>query len=108
MRRVIPINGNGTAALKAVAGHLATQFPDLKYDIKPVIAEGDLVRVRSNVILTPGSRGTAVVDIFRAEPQDAINGRAAEPIVRDADQLRRLRSHAAKCSLSVPVRAVLV
>jgi predicted SnoaL-like aldol condensation-catalyzing enzyme len=60
-----PLAPNGTAALKAFAGPLATQFPDLKYDIKRVIAEGDLVLVHSNVILTPGSRGTAVVDIFR-------------------------------------------
>jgi hypothetical protein len=30
-----------------------------------VIAEGDLVMAHSNVVLVPGTRGTAVVDIFR-------------------------------------------
>jgi predicted SnoaL-like aldol condensation-catalyzing enzyme len=60
-----PLAPNGTAALKAFAGPLKTQFPDLKYDIKRVIADGDLVLVHSNVVLTPGTRGSAVVDIFR-------------------------------------------
>ncbi|GAA3682021.1 hypothetical protein GCM10022267_80930 [Lentzea roselyniae] len=60
-----PLAPNGTAALKAFAGPLVTQFPDLKYDVKRVITEGDLVLVHSNVVLTPGTRGTAVVDIFR-------------------------------------------
>ena len=60
-----PLAPNGTAALKALAGPLTTQFPDLRYDIKRVIADGDLVLVHSNVVLTPGTRGSAVVDIFR-------------------------------------------
>jgi predicted SnoaL-like aldol condensation-catalyzing enzyme len=60
-----PLAPNGTAALKAFAGPLTAQFPDLRYDIKRVIADGDLVLVHSNVILTPGARGSAVVDIFR-------------------------------------------
>jgi len=67
-----PLAPNGTAALKAFAGPLATQFPDLKYDIKRVIADGDLVLVHSNVVLTPGTRGTAVVDIFRFDRDDMI------------------------------------
>ena len=54
-----PLAPNGTAALKALAGPLTTQFPDLKYDIKRVIADGDLVLVHSNVVLTPGTRGSA-------------------------------------------------
>jgi predicted SnoaL-like aldol condensation-catalyzing enzyme len=60
-----PLAPNGTAPLKALAGPLTAQFPDLKYDIKRVIAEGDLVLVHSNLVLTPGTRGTAVADIFR-------------------------------------------
>ncbi|WP_158847532.1 nuclear transport factor 2 family protein [Saccharothrix deserti] len=60
-----PLAPNGTAPLKALAGPLNAQFPELKYDIKRVIAEGDLVLVHSNLVLVPGTRGTAVVDIFR-------------------------------------------
>lgn len=67
-----PLAPNGTAALKAFAGPLATQFPDLRYDIKRVIADGDLVLVHSNVVLTPGTRGSAVVDIFRFDRDDLI------------------------------------
>jgi predicted SnoaL-like aldol condensation-catalyzing enzyme len=67
-----PLAPDGTAALKALAGPLTTQFPDLKYDIKRVIAEGDLVLVHSNVILTPGTRGSAVVDIFRFDRNNMI------------------------------------
>ncbi|NKE58703.1 SnoaL-like polyketide cyclase [Lentzea sp. PSKA42] len=67
-----PLAPNGTAALKALAGPLNAQFPDLKYDIKRVIAEGDLVLVHSNVILTPGTRGSAVVDIFRFDRNNMI------------------------------------
>jgi len=67
-----PLAPNGTAALKAVAGPLTTQFPDLRYDIKRVIADGDLVLVHSNVVLTPGTRGSAVVDIFRFDGNDMI------------------------------------
>jgi predicted SnoaL-like aldol condensation-catalyzing enzyme len=60
-----PLAPDGTAALKALAGPLTEQFPDLSYDIKRVIADGDLVLVHSNVVLVPGTRGSAVVDIFR-------------------------------------------
>ncbi|MFC3892819.1 nuclear transport factor 2 family protein [Lentzea rhizosphaerae] len=60
-----PLAPNGTEALKALAGPLTAQFPHLKYDIKRMIADGDLVLVHSNVVLTPGTRGSAVVDIFR-------------------------------------------
>lgn len=67
-----PLAPDGTAALKAFAGPLATQFPELKYDIKRVIAEGNLVLVHSNVVLTPGTRGTAVVDIFRFDGEHRI------------------------------------
>ncbi|WP_086668939.1 nuclear transport factor 2 family protein [Lentzea kentuckyensis] len=67
-----PLAPDGTAALKAFAAPLATQFPDLKYDIKRVIAEGDLVLVHSNVVLTPGARGSAVVDIFRFDRDNRI------------------------------------
>jgi len=69
-----PLAPNGTAALKAFAVPLAKQFPGLKYDIKRVLAEGDLVLVHSNLVLVPGTRGTAVVDIFRFDR----DGRIAE------------------------------
>ncbi|MEV4163783.1 nuclear transport factor 2 family protein [Nonomuraea dietziae] len=44
-----------------------TQLPDLRLDVKRVIAEGDLVVVHSLMTMSDADRGTAVVDIFRLE-----------------------------------------
>ncbi len=60
-----PLAPDGSEALKNLGTGLHQQFPDAKYDVKRVISEGDLVLVHSNVALTPGSRGSAVFDIFR-------------------------------------------
>jgi len=51
----------------------AQNFPDFRMDSKRIIAEGDLVVLHSHLILKPGDRGTAVVDIFRLE-----NGKIVE------------------------------
>jgi len=48
-------------------------FPELRMEPKRIIAEGDLVVLHSHLILKPGDRGTAVVDIFRLE-----NGKIVE------------------------------
>ncbi|WP_329337828.1 nuclear transport factor 2 family protein [Streptomyces sp. NBC_00663] len=60
-----PLAPDGAETLKGLATAVHAQFPDAKYDIKRVISDGDLVLVHSNVVLTPGTRGTAVFDIFR-------------------------------------------
>ncbi|SNX62037.1 predicted SnoaL-like aldol condensation-catalyzing enzyme [Streptomyces sp. TLI_55] len=60
-----PLAPDGAETLKGLAVSVHQQFPDAKYDIKRVISEGDLVLVHSNVVLTPGARGSAVFDIFR-------------------------------------------
>ncbi|MFI6551097.1 nuclear transport factor 2 family protein [Streptomyces prunicolor] len=60
-----PLAPNGSQTLKNLAPGFHQQFPDAEYDVKRVMAEGDLVLVHSNVIATPGTRGNAVIDIFR-------------------------------------------
>jgi predicted SnoaL-like aldol condensation-catalyzing enzyme len=60
-----PLAPDGAETLKNLGAGLHQQFPDAEYDIKRVISEGDLVLVHSNVVLTPGTRGSAVFDIFR-------------------------------------------
>ena len=60
-----PLAPDGAETLKNLAVSVHQQFPDAEYDIRRVISEGDLVLVHSNVVLTPGTRGSAVVDIFR-------------------------------------------
>ena len=43
------------------------QVPQLRVDLKRLIAEGDLVVVHSHFTMKPGDPGTAVMDIFRLE-----------------------------------------
>lgn len=68
-----PLAPDGAETLKGLAGAVSGQFPDAAYDIKRVVSQGDLVLVHSNVVLTPGTRGSAVFDIFRFQ-----GGRIAE------------------------------
>ncbi|MFE7840789.1 ester cyclase [Streptomyces sp. NPDC057474] len=68
-----PLAPDGAETLKGLAGVMSRQFPDAAYDIKRVVSQGDLVLVHSNVVLTSGTRGSAVFDIFRFQ-----GGRIAE------------------------------
>ena len=43
------------------------QHPEIKYSIKRIIAEGNLVAVHSHGTFTPEDRGIAVIDILRIE-----------------------------------------
>jgi predicted SnoaL-like aldol condensation-catalyzing enzyme len=43
------------------------QFPQLSYEIKRIVAEGDLVALHSLLKTSPEDRGTAVADFFRLE-----------------------------------------
>jgi predicted SnoaL-like aldol condensation-catalyzing enzyme len=51
----------------------AQTYPDFRVESKRIIAEGNYVVLHSHLILKPGERGTAVVDIFRLE-----NGKIVE------------------------------
>lgn len=46
---------------------LRGEYPQLRLDIKRVIAEGDMVVTHSQLILTPGEPGRALADFFRLE-----------------------------------------
>jgi predicted SnoaL-like aldol condensation-catalyzing enzyme len=41
--------------------------PDISYEIKRVIADGNLVAVHSHAVFNPGERGLAIVDILRVD-----------------------------------------
>nr|WP_241842397.1 nuclear transport factor 2 family protein [Pseudofrankia sp. BMG5.36] len=56
---------DGVAGVKTGLGAYFTQFPQLQIIPKRIVAEGDLVAVHSNYVDTPGTRGQAVVDLFR-------------------------------------------
>ncbi|MDX2939168.1 YceI family protein [Streptomyces ipomoeae] len=52
-----PNAADGTEPLKEFVRAMLPQVPDLKYDVKRVIAQGDMVLVHSNVVFTPGTAG---------------------------------------------------
>ena len=68
-----PVAADGAEGLKGFIGFLKSKFPDAKSEIKRVFAEGDYVILHVHAVREPGTRGRAIVDIFRLE-----NGKIVE------------------------------
>jgi len=68
-----PRAADGPDGLKAFIGFLKAKFPNYKSTIKKVFADGDYVILHVHNVATPGSRGAAIVDIFKLE-----NGKIVE------------------------------
>lgn len=68
-----PGAGDGPEPFIQAVKRIAQNFPDFRMESKRIIAEGDTVVLHSHLVLKPGDRGTAVVDIFRLE-----NGKIVE------------------------------
>jgi predicted SnoaL-like aldol condensation-catalyzing enzyme len=68
-----PGAGDGPEPFIETVKRFAQNFPDLRMEPKRIIAEGDYVVLHSHLVLKPGDRGTAIVDIFRLE-----NGKIVE------------------------------
>ena len=64
---------DGIDGVKAFIGFLAQRFPEYKLEIKRVFAEGDYVILHVHGVFEPGTRGRAIIDIFRLE-----NGKIVE------------------------------
>ena len=64
---------DGIEGFKAFLGFLREKFPQSRSEIKRVWAEGDYVIVHVHAVRTPGTRGSAIVDIFKLE-----NGKIVE------------------------------
>lgn len=62
-----PTLPDGPAAVKAQVSGLKSAYPKSSSHVYRVLAEGDLVLLHSNVVLEPGTKGSAVVDIFRVD-----------------------------------------
>jgi predicted SnoaL-like aldol condensation-catalyzing enzyme len=60
-----PYFSPGFAALKKGMIEAHTKFPDTTIHIRHVLEDGEFVAVHSNVVLTPGEAGIAVVHLFR-------------------------------------------
>ena len=68
-----PRAADGPEGLKAFLALLREKFPDYHSEIKRVFADGDYVIVHVHNVPTPGSRGNAIIDIFKLE-----NGKVVE------------------------------
>ena len=68
-----PGAGDGAEPFIETVKRFAQNFPDFRMESKRMVAEGDYVVLHSHLILKPGDRGTAIVDIFRLE-----NGKIVE------------------------------
>ncbi|WXG39486.1 MAG: nuclear transport factor 2 family protein [Candidatus Freyarchaeum deiterrae] len=62
-----PNAGDGPEAFINFVKGFVKQYPELHFDFKRLIAEGDLVVVHSHLKVNPADRGTAVMDIFRVD-----------------------------------------
>jgi len=68
-----PTAPDGAEGLKGFIGFLKSKFPNSKSEIKRVFAEGDYVILHVHAVREPGTRGRAIIDIFRLE-----NGKIVE------------------------------
>jgi len=58
---------DGPEGLKAFLGFLKERFPQSRSEIKRVFADGDYVILHVHAVREPGTRGSAIVDIFKLE-----------------------------------------
>ena len=64
---------DGIEGFKTSLGFLKEKFPNSKSEIKRVLADGDFVILHVHAVREPGTRGNAIVDIFKLE-----NGKVVE------------------------------
>jgi predicted SnoaL-like aldol condensation-catalyzing enzyme len=64
---------DGPEGLKGFIGFLKEKFPNNRSEIKRSFADGDYVIVHVHAVREPGTRGNAIIDIFKLE-----NGKVVE------------------------------
>jgi predicted SnoaL-like aldol condensation-catalyzing enzyme len=68
-----PTAADGPDGLKAFVAFLRDKFPNNRSEIKRIFADGDYVIVHVHAVREPGTRGNAIIDIFKLE-----NGKVVE------------------------------
>lgn len=68
-----PNAADGPEGFKAFLQFLKEKFPNSRSEIKRVFADGDYVIVHVHAVREPGTRGNAIIDIFKLE-----NGKVVE------------------------------
>jgi predicted SnoaL-like aldol condensation-catalyzing enzyme len=85
-----PMIEDDRAGLRKYLDWIRENFPQAKSEVVSVFAEGDVVILHVHRVRTPGTRGDAIVDIFRVAegkivehwdviqpiPESAVNGNA--------------------------------
>lgn len=62
-----PAAQDGLDGLKNYISYLKNTYPQSHSEIKRIIADGDYVVVHVHSVLNPGTKGHAIIDIFRLE-----------------------------------------
>jgi predicted SnoaL-like aldol condensation-catalyzing enzyme len=68
-----PVAADGPEGLKAFIEFLRAKFPESRSEVKRAWVDGDYVILHVHSVREPGTRGRAIVDIFRLE-----NGKIVE------------------------------
>ncbi len=68
-----PMAADGPSGLQGFLQFLRAKYPDSHSEIKRVFADGDYVILHVHAVREPGTRGSAIVDIFKLE-----NGKIVE------------------------------
>jgi predicted SnoaL-like aldol condensation-catalyzing enzyme len=68
-----PTAADGPEGLKAYIAFLKEKFPNNHSEIKHIFADGDYVIVHDHAVREPGTRGNAIVNIYKLE-----NGKVVE------------------------------
>ena len=68
-----PNAADGPEGLKAFLQFLKEKFPASRSEIKRVFADGDYVILHVHAVREPGTRGSAIIDVFKLE-----NGKIVE------------------------------
>ena len=79
-----PLAETGAAGLKHFLDWAKGSSPQATHAVKRVIVDGDMVVAHVHVVINPGERGNAVIDIFRiADGRIAEHWDASQPIAAD-------------------------
>ncbi|MFI7425525.1 ester cyclase [Micromonospora sp. NPDC049836] len=62
-----PQIADGAEGFERRVGFIKETFPELRAEVKMIVAEGDFVMAHVHGVRVPGQRGTAIVDIFRLD-----------------------------------------
>lgn len=62
-----PLIADGIDGFRAFVGSLRENFPELRAEVRRIVAEDDLVVAHVHGVRVPGQRGSAIVDVFRLE-----------------------------------------